>query len=536
MERNEINAFLGELLEAEGNPGKATENTGSASTSVTEPVNATSAQQNVSVVQTTVNGKISKTQVAKTLTTLNKLRNGLRKAVYGRDSVGNTLVFALACNQHMLILGPHGEAKSLLVEKAIDFTKLKGYYTQVHVETSVKDIVGMINPAQALKGNLELVKTPFWEANILYFDEFLRARTEFLDFLLEVLEERTCSKTVIGNQSLPVVSVIATSNPLTDDYNTDDRLDLALKDRFAFIVDMGDHLIASSPAQVERILNTHNEDLSFNGNLRLDPNELRAFNQYAKDNVHVDVPVVRELFDILRKDKHKFSTRFIKRYKECVQVWALLNKRDTASDKDFLEVANLMLVNRFTSLNEPGIRKAVNEALSVKEFDSLVKEYNALTKKKGLAYIKEYLAISERLKSKSEASLPDRIRSKRTNAEKRFSVEFKSSWNELIKDPDILSKMNTPAFEDHLEDLSEFCVFRTKMLDKKQSTKFRATIKKLDPKGLLDVKSRESIDLDKSGKEIPKERFTIYPKINKSDSFKLCRTISPKLKEYLLKY
>lgn len=523
MKRTGIDDYLDELSRADEQGEAVQEN-------VTEP------KSNDDGVQVDVSGKVSKTQVAKTLTTLNKLRNGLRKAVYGRDGVSNALVFALASNQHMLILGPHGEAKSFLVKKAIDFTKLKGYYTQVHVETSVKDIVGMINPAQAFKGNLELLKTDFWDANILYFDEFLRARTEFLDFLLEVLEERTCSKTVLGNQSLPVVSVIATSNPLTDDYNTDDRLDLALKDRFAFIVDIGDHLIASSPSQVERILSTHDESISFNGNLTVSPNELRAFKQYATEHVGVDISVIRELFDILRKDKHKFSTRFIKRYKECVQVWSLLNNRNESNEKDFLEVAKLMLANRFGSLTESEIIKAVSEALSVKEYDQIVKEYNTLSRKKELNYVRKYLELSEKLKNKSEASLPDRIQTKRKSAENRFNVELQSSWEQVIKNPDIIAKMNTPAFEPNLTEIANECSFGTKLLSKDKAKKFRAEVKKIDPRNTLDVKSRESIDLDSNGKEVAKERFNLYPKIDKPNSFLLCRTIGTKLKEYLFKY
>lgn len=523
MKRNDIDNFLGELLEAdEGNYIEPK------SSGTVEPSGA---------IQTTVNGKTSKNQIAKTLLTLNKLRNGLRKAVYGRDNVSNALVFALASNQHMLILGPHGEAKSYLVKKMIDFTKLKGYYTQVHIETSVKDIVGMINPAQALKGNLELVKTPFWNSNILYFDEFLRARTEFLDFLLEVLEERTCSKTVLGNQSLPVVSVIATSNPLTDDYNTDDRLDLALKDRFAFIVDIGDHLIATSPSQVERMLNTHDESISFNGNMALNPDELRVFNQYAKKNVSVDTSIIRELFDVLGKDKHTFSTRFIKRFKECTQVCALLNNRETVNNKDFLEVANLMLVNRFSSLTEHEIKRAVGEALSVKEYDEIIKQYNKIIKKKGLLYVKEYIDISEKLKNKSEASLPERVQKRRKSAENRFGIEFKSEWEKIIKSPEIIKKMNTSAFDEHLLELSDTCSFRTKVMEKKQATIFRAEIMKIDPnKKLLEVNSRESVDLDDKGNEVAKERFTILPRINEPTSFEICRNLSVKLKEYLLKY
>lgn len=520
MKRDDMNDLLSQLLESEGEEGSKK----------TEPV------QPGAALQSTVNGKVSKSQIANTLTTLNKLRNGLRKAVYGRDNISNALVFALASNQHMLILGPHGEAKSFLVKKAIEFTQLKGYYTQVHVETSVKDIVGMINPAQALKGNLELIKTKFWDANILYFDEFLRARTEFLDFLLEVLEERTCSKTVLGCQNLPVVSVIATSNPLTDDYNTDDRLDLALKDRFAFIVDIEDHLIASSPAQIERVLSTHKEDINFNGNMKLTPNELIAFNRYAKSNVTVDVSIIRELFDVLKRDKHKFSTRFIKRYKECVQVWALLNKRSVANDKDFLDVANMMLANRFDGLKASEIKKAVGEALSVKEHDAIVKQFNTINKKKGIEFVKEYMKIAETLKNKSEASLPDRILDKRKKAQSKFGVEFHTNWQEIIKHPTLLAKMNTPAFEDQLEELAETCSMRTSIMDKDKAKQFREKIKQLDKKGILHVKSRESVDLDDNGNEVAKERFSIYPKINEPESFQLARNAAKELKDYLLSY
>lgn len=522
IKRKEIHNFLDELIEADKE----------GVTEKTEPKSSGAG------TQSTLNGRVSRKQVDKTSRILNKVRNALRKAVFGRDNVSNALVFALASNQHLLILGPHGEAKSFLVRKAIDFTNLKGYYTQVHTETSVKDIVGMINPAQALKGNLELVKTKFWDANILYFDEFLRARTEFLDFLLEVLEERTCSKTVLGDQPLPVVSVIATSNPLTDDYNTDDRLDLALKDRFAFIIDVGDHLIASSPTQVERVLNDHDETLSFNGNLSIEPDELRAFNSYAKKNVEVDIPIIRELFDVLKRDKHKFSTRFIKRYKECIQVWALLNKREKATDKDFLEVAKLMLANRFESLTDSEIRKAVSEALSVKEFDAIIKGYDKLHRKKGMEYLKEYIEISEYLKNKSEASFPERVNERRTRAENKFSVEFQSNHDKVVKDKELITKMSTPAFEEYLESLALITEFRTKLLDKKEAKKLRDLVKKIDTnKKLFETKSRETLDIV-DNKEVVRERFTISPKKKNPDSFEACSKLrqNSKLREFLLKY
>ncbi|MHA1827107.1 MAG: AAA family ATPase, partial [Candidatus Heimdallarchaeaceae archaeon] len=170
------------------------------------------------------------------------LKDELRRHVKGREDLIDTVILALCSNEHVLIIGKHGEAKSFLVHKLAQITSLQVHYQQVHNELTLKEVVGLLDPLSYQQGKLNLLKTRFWSANILFFDEFLRGRSEFLDFLLEVMIERKCSKTVLGEVQLPqLISVIATSNPLTEEYNTE-RLDLAMKDRFSFIVNV-DHLI-----------------------------------------------------------------------------------------------------------------------------------------------------------------------------------------------------------------------------------------------------------------------------------------------------
>ncbi|HHE65771.1 MAG TPA: MoxR family ATPase, partial [Bacteroidetes bacterium] len=227
-----------------------------------------------------------------TIKKLEQLKKELKKVVKGRDKLIDALVLGIASNQHVLLIGKHGEAKSYLVENLAKATGLNYFASQIHQETIVKDIVGLLNPVKYREGEIDILKTKFWNSEILFFDEFLRGRSEFLDFLLEVMVERKTSKTLLGETKLPVISVIATSNPLTEEYNTE-RMDLALKDRFFAIISI-DHLIAD-----EANANTIHDILLNNAteveNVGLTRDELISFSEEAK-KVDIDIDAVIEIF------------------------------------------------------------------------------------------------------------------------------------------------------------------------------------------------------------------------------------------------
>jgi MoxR-like ATPase len=306
-----------------------------------------------------------------TIKKLEQIKAELKKAVTGRDEIIDAVVLALAANEHILIEGKHGEAKSYAINKLNEITGLKSFSIQLHRETTIKDIVGLINPIEFQKGKLDLIKTNFWDANVLFCDEFLRARSEFLDFLLEVMVERRTTKTVLGEVKLPIISVIATTNPLTDEYNTE-RLDLALKDRFFTIIHLN-HMIESpqgsdSIAQILKHMN--NGEIE---RVELKAEELMDIPKFAS-SVKADDNMIINLFIRLQEGGFSFSTRTIKLYKKIVQVDSYLKGKEKAEEEDYAHIAKLMLSNRYDKLTNEKIEGILDDVLMLLAHKDLIDE------------------------------------------------------------------------------------------------------------------------------------------------------------------
>jgi MoxR-like ATPase len=312
----------------------------------------------------------------KTIKKLDELKGELKKVIIGRDDIIDSLVLALASNEHILIIGKHGEAKSYAVNTLNKVTKLNSFSVQLHRETTLKDIVGLINPAEFQKGNLDLIKTKFWNANIFFCDEFLRARSEFLDFLLEVMVERKTTKTILGERNLPIISVIATTNPLTEEYNTE-RLDLALKDRFFSIIDVKHMVEENKREEITKILN----DATGNGLKLIDltADELIALKEEAK-KIIVDDGIIVELFIKLKDESFLFSTRTIKLFKHVLQTHTMLKGKETATEEEFLHVSKLMLKNRYDKLTADKIDDIVDECLIYLDNKAIVERLQEINK------------------------------------------------------------------------------------------------------------------------------------------------------------
>lgn len=475
-----------------------------------------------------------KADIDKTIKKLRKLTNALRGAVYGRDKMVYALVLSLATNEHILIIGTHGEAKSYAVRKLAEYSGLNAYVTQLHNETQKKDILGMIDPVKFNKGEYGLIKTKFWDAHIHFYDEFLRGRTEFIDILLEVMQERSCSKTVLGEQKLPVLSVICTSNPLTDDYNTE-RMDLALKDRFNVILEV-EHLIGNAPAQVKRVLDEHDEDAVATGKVKLTPEELSAIPRYARKNVKVNTGIIKDLFDTLHREKYDFSTRFIKRFKQTLQVYSLIMGRSQTVEKDYYEVAHLLLSNRQDGLTPAKIRDSVSEALAFLEFDGFNESLEKLAQRKGYEYVKEYVKIAYENQSITDA-LPQKLEAKWKVSKEKFKEEFGYATKEIARDYPLLKQMQTEAFREFLDQLAENRAVKTPYLTEEQAKKFKQVCKQVDPNGkFFDVEASDTAVPAGKGRTAKKTQFWVLPRTDAVESFEKVKTLRQKSKPFLSKY
>ncbi len=159
----------------------------------------------------------------------------------GLASIEPVVIAALATESPLLLIGTHGSAKSLLLERIADALGLDWRHYNASL-VSYDDLVGY--PLPDAQGQLRFVETPasVWGAQAVFIDEIARARPDMLNRLFPVIHERRV-------QGLPLTGLrhrwAAMNPPPVDDdeespYLGNAPLDIALSDRFALQVRMPD--------------------------------------------------------------------------------------------------------------------------------------------------------------------------------------------------------------------------------------------------------------------------------------------------------
>ncbi len=161
-----------------------------------------------------------------------------RLGLVGLAPIEAPVLAALASEQPLLLIGPHGTAKSLLLTRVAAALGL----TCRHYNASLlnfDDLVGF--PVPGSHGSLEYLKTPaaIWGAGAVIVDEINRCRPDVQNKLFPIIHERKV-------QGLPLPDLryrwAAMNPPCTEEedrgYAGAEPLDRALADRFAFVVQM----------------------------------------------------------------------------------------------------------------------------------------------------------------------------------------------------------------------------------------------------------------------------------------------------------
>ena len=158
--------------------------------------------------------------------------------VVGFSSIEAPLLAAPATDSPLLLIGPHGTAKSLLLNKIAEALDLSFRHYNASL-LNFDDLVGF--PLPSADGTLQYVKTPaaIWGAGAVIFDEISRCRPDIQNKLFPIIHERKV-------QGLPLVGLQyrwAAMNPPDRDeddsgYLGSEPLDTALADRFPFVIDM----------------------------------------------------------------------------------------------------------------------------------------------------------------------------------------------------------------------------------------------------------------------------------------------------------
>ena len=143
---------------------------------------------------------------------LQKIRSEIGKVIVGQTYLVDRLLLALLTNQHVLIEGVPGLAKTLSVTTLAKSIQASFRRIQFTPDLLPADLLGTLiyNPKS---GDFTTKKGPIF-ANVILADEINRAPAKVQSALLEAMQER---QVTIGDESYPLddpFMVLATQNPI----------------------------------------------------------------------------------------------------------------------------------------------------------------------------------------------------------------------------------------------------------------------------------------------------------------------------------
>lgn len=163
--------------------------------------------------------------------------------IVGYDSVESIFIAALTTELPLLIIGPHGTAKSLLLNWLAEALSLNHrHYNAAMI--NFDDLVGFPFPNET-RTSLEYIPTKgsIWGAESVFIDEISRTRIDMQNRLFPIVHEK-----VIQGIPLPALKYrwAAMNPPITEEpennsiwtYQGSEPLDIALADRFPFVVNL----------------------------------------------------------------------------------------------------------------------------------------------------------------------------------------------------------------------------------------------------------------------------------------------------------
>jgi MoxR-like ATPase len=119
------------------------------------------------------------------------VRKELSSALIERDEEVDLVLTALVANEHVLLVGPPGCGKSLLLDSVLSWTGGQKFSILLTKFTTVEEVMGPVS-LSALKEDkyLRVTTGKLPEADYAFVDEVMKASSAILNTLLKILNER----------------------------------------------------------------------------------------------------------------------------------------------------------------------------------------------------------------------------------------------------------------------------------------------------------------------------------------------------------
>lgn len=284
-----------------------------------------------------------------------RIRDAIQEAtqgLIGREHLAELMILGAVAQEHLLVVGPPGTAKSAVVRRVAQ--SLGGQYFEYLLGrfTEPSELFGPVNLSKLREGKVETdVAGMLPEAEIVFLDEVFLGSTAILNTLLGVLNERQFRR---GHTRIrcPLRICVGAANGLPEDEGLS-----AFADRFllhAFVESVPD-------AKLEDLLSGGWQVAQRSIQQKTDLTVLDILNQAVSK---VDMQVVRsdlaQAVRLLRQADILLSDRRIVKTQQLIAASAVLAGRETASRADLWPLLYVIP----TANGQQGARECLRELLA----------------------------------------------------------------------------------------------------------------------------------------------------------------------------
>lgn len=266
----------------------------------------------------------------------NRFAVKLNQAFVEREGQIEVLCNALVADEHVLLIGQPGEAKSAMLDALVKWMNCKRFSCLLNGQSTLGDIFGPISLSSLKKDRHERNtdgKLP--EAEAAFIDEPMRGNSAVRNAMLRIMNERQYDRGDGSFGKVPLRIMVAASN---DWPRIEDEAE-AFFDRFTFRMEVKH--VASSRGLADLLFNgDHVPDVDENLDLeelelaRKEARELKWSNE-AKE-------ALMNIIDALSKDGIVPSSRRLVKAKKCAQASAWLDGAEEVDTEHLAVLAHVL--------------------------------------------------------------------------------------------------------------------------------------------------------------------------------------------------
>jgi MoxR-like ATPase len=339
-------------------------------------------------------------ETSKRVKALKAAADDTRRRFSGRDVVVDLMTLAVICQEHLLLIGPPGTAKSEIISRFARLCDARHFQYLLTRFTEPAELFGPVDIKAFQAGEYKVnTNNMLPQAHFAFLDEIFQGSSAILNTLLTLLHERAFFNGA-DRQPAALMSLLAASNDLPGDATL-----RAFSDRFLLRVvvepvpdeQLSELVTMGWALEVERMERGNPHTLPF-----LHPDDVDALTRQLP---RVDLGPVRGQFEeIIRQSRSEavdLSDRRVVKAQKLVAAAAMLSGRDRAEASDLWPLRHI-----WTGLGEAAALQAIVDAQIAeaggevgrarRPLEALVDELNDLVAEED--HLRTDVAVSAQLK------------------------------------------------------------------------------------------------------------------------------------------